>query len=125
MRVQETIVDYHYVKPEHEAMHERLTNWARWVKVRPHGWPTHPMWRKALTSKQWDIAPHVSTPVNTLDAANIEKAVSSLPTKHRDAVRWHYVHSGNPAAMARSLAVSKKGLADLVDAGRTMLQNRL
>jgi len=27
--------------------------------------------------------------------------------------------------MARQLAVSKQGLADLVDAGRTMLKNRL
>ena len=124
MRVQET-VDYCHVQPQHEAIHARLTNWARWVKVRPQGWPTHPMWRKALTSKQWDASPHIPNPVNTLDAVVVEKAVSALPEKHRAAVRWSYVHSGNPVAMARALAVSKQGLADLVDSGRTMLQNRL
>ena len=30
MRVQDT-VDYNHVKPEHEAVHERLSNWARWA----------------------------------------------------------------------------------------------
>ena len=124
MRVQET-VDYCHVKPEHEAIHARLENWARWVRVRPHGWATHPMWRKALTSKQWEVSPAVPVTVNTLDAADMEKAVSALPVKHREAVRWSYVHCGNPLAMARTLAVSKQGLADLVGDGRTMLQNRL
>ncbi len=124
MRVQET-VDYCHVQPQHEAIHERLTNWARWVKVRPQGRPTHPMWRKALTSKQWDASPHIPNPVNTLDAVELEKAVSALPAKHRDAIRWSYVHCGNPLAMARTLGVSKQGLADLVGSGRTMLQNRI
>jgi len=55
----------------------------------------------------------------------MEKAVYALPEKHREAVRWWYVYRRNPAAMARSLGVSKQGLADLVEAGRTMLQNKL
>jgi DNA-directed RNA polymerase specialized sigma24 family protein len=63
--------------------------------------------------------------VDTLDAVLLEKAVSALPEKHRAAVRWSYVHAGNPVAMARALAVSKQGLSDLVGDGRTMLQNRL
>ena len=124
MRVQEA-VDYSHVKPEHEAVHERLSNWARWVRVRPQGWQTHPMWRNSRTSRQWEASPHISTPVDTIDAALIEKAVYALPDKHRDAIRWWYVHAGNPVAMARRLGVSKQGLADLVDSGRTMLQNRL
>ena len=124
MRVQEA-VDYSHVKPEHEAVHERLSNWARWVKVRPHGWQTAPMFRMYQSkARQWH-APVIQTPVDTIDAALIEKAVYALPDKHRDAIRWWYVHAGNPVAMARTLAVSKQGLADLVDAGRTMLQNRL
>jgi len=124
MRVQET-VDYCHVKPEHDAIHQRLENWARWVRVRPHGWATHPMWRKALTSKQWEVSPAVPVTVNTLDAADMEKAVSALPVKHREAVRWSYVYGRDPLAMARTLAVSKQGLADLVDSGRTMLKNRI
>ena len=124
MRVQDT-VDYNHVKPEHEAVHERLSNWARWVRVRPHGWFTHPMFKNFRASKQWEASPHIGTPVDTLDAVLVEKAVSALPEKHRAAVRWSYVHCGNPVGMARTLGVSKQGLADLVDAGRTMLQNRL
>ena len=124
MRVQET-VDYCHVKPEHEAIHQRLENWARWLRPRLSGWHTHPMWRNSRTSRQWEVSPAVPVTVNTLDAADMEKAVSALPVKHRDAIRWSYVHCGNPLAMARTLAVSKQGLADLVDAGRTMLQNRI
>ena len=67
----------------------------------------------------------IGTPADTLDAVLIAKAVSALPEKHRAAVRWSYVHCGNPVAMARTLGVSKQGLADLVDAGRTMLQTGL
>lgn len=124
MRVTET-VDYNYVQAHHEAIDARLRNWSRWVIVRPHGWQTHPMWRNSRTSRQWDVSPHVGVSTDTLDAVLIEKAVAALPEKHRAAVRWSYVHAGNPVAMARTLAVSKQGLADLVDAGRTMLQNRL
>ena len=125
MRVQQTNVDYNHVPERHAAIHARLENWRRWVIVRPNGWQTHPMWRNSRTSRQWEASPHISTPVDTIDAALIEKAVCALPDKHRDAIRWWYVHAGNPVAMARSLAVSKQGLADLVDAGRTMLANRI
>lgn len=124
MRVQEA-VDYNYVPERHTAIHARLENWRRWVIVRPHGWQVAPMFRMFQSkSRQWE-APVIQNPVDTLDAVVVEKAVSALPEKHRAAVRWSYVHAGNPVAMARALAVSKQGLADLVDSGRTMLQNRL
>lgn len=124
MRVQEA-VDYNYVKPEHEAIHARLENWERWVRVRPHGWLTHPMFRMYQSkARQWEV-PVIQNPVNTLDAVLVEKAVYALPEKHREAVRWWYVYRRDPVAMARNLGVSKQGLADLVDSGRTMLGNRL
>ena len=122
MRAQET-VDYNHVKPEHEAVHERLSNWARWVRVRPQGWQTAPMFRLYQSkARQWE-APVIQDPVNALDALAIERAVSALPHKHRAAVRWCYVFQSNPAGAARALAVSKQGLADLVSAGRTMVKN--
>ena len=124
MRVTET-VDYTHVPERHAAIHARLENWRRWVRVRPHGWQTAPMFRMYQSrARQWE-APVIQNPVDTLDAVLMEKAVSALPEKHRAAIRWSYVHAGNPVAMARTLAVSKQGLADLVDAGRTMLQNRI
>lgn len=121
----EVCIDYSHVPERHAAIHARLENWARWVRVRPHGWQTAPMFRMYQSkARQWE-SPVIQNPVDTLDAVLVEKAVSALPEKHRAAVRWSYVHCGNPLAMARSLAVSKQGLADLVTDGRSMLQNRL
>ena len=125
MRVQDTTVDYNHVPERHTAIHARLENWRRWVTVRPNGWQVAPMFRLYQSkSRQWE-APVIQNQVDTLDAVLMEKAVSALPEKHRAAIRWSYVHAGNPVAMARALAVSKQGLADLVDSGRTMLKNRL
>lgn len=118
-------IDYNHIAAHHEAIHARLMNWARWLRVRPHGWFTHPMFRNFRASKQWEASPHISTPVDTLDAALMEKAVYALPEKHRQAVRWWYVYRRDPAAMARNLGVSKQGLAELVEAGRAMLKNRI
>jgi len=124
MRVTE-MVDYCYVSLEHELIHARLVNWERWVRVRPHGWQVAPMFRMYQSkARQWH-APVIQTPVNTLDAAVLEKAVYALPEKHREAIRWWYVYRRDPVGMARLLGVSKQGLADLVNAGRTMLHNRL
>lgn len=125
MRVTE-IVDYTHVQDLHQAIHARLENWRRWVIVRPHGWQVAPMFRMYQSkARQWEASPRIGTPVDTIDAALMEQAVYALPEKHREAVRWWYVYRRNPAAMARSLGVSKQGLADLVEAGRTMLNNRL
>ena len=125
MRVTE-IVDYNHVQDRHQAIHARLENWRRWVIVRPHGWQVAPMFRMYQSkARQWESSPHIGTPVDAIDAALMEQAVYALPEKHREAVRWWYVYRRNPAAMARSLGVSKQGLADLVEAGRTMLQNKL
>lgn len=124
MRVQE-IVDYSRVQDQHKEIHARLENWRRWVTVRPHSWQTAPMFRMYQSkARQWE-APVIQNPVDALDAVLVEKAVGALPEKHRAAVRWSYVFAGNPVAMARNLGVSKQGLADLVDAGRTMLRNRI
>lgn len=117
-------VDYFEVRDSHLAVHARLEAWARWVRVRPHGWQTAPMFRQYRShSWQWET-PDVKAPVNTLEAVAMEKAVSRLPEKHRDAIRWAYVHAGSPGRMCRHLGVSKRGLLDLVHAARTMLVNR-
>ena len=117
-------VDFCYVPQHQEAMHARLGNWARWVRIRPHGWQTHPMWRKSLTSRQWDIEPHISTATDLLDALLIERTVAKLPEKHRDALRWFYVLRADPAGTARRLEVSRAGLMELVCDGRAMVANR-
>lgn len=55
-------------------------------------------------ARQWH-APVIQNPVDTLDALKIERAVSRLPIKNREAIRWCYVFAGNPLGMARRLAV--------------------
>lgn len=122
MRVTE-MVDYCYVSLEHELIHARLLNWARWLRPRLSGWHTHPMWRNSRTSRQWEVSPDISAPVNALDALAIERTVAQMPVKHRDALRWYYVRQGSPVAMARQLGLSKQGLADIVLSARAMLIN--
>ena len=117
-------IDYFLVPDGQLAIHEALSNWARWVRVRPHGWQVSPMFRQYRSHNwQWE-RPTVPDPVNIPEAVDMEKAVSLLPEKHRMAVRWSYVMQGHPARMARELGVSKQGLLDLVNAGRLMLRNR-
>ena len=124
MRVSIESVDYSHVQENHADMHMRLEKWARWVRVTPNAWPISPMFRMFQSkARQWDM-PTIKDPVNTLDALLVERGVAKLPAKHRDAVRWSYVFQGNPVGMARRLAVTKQGLADLVNDGRTMLINR-
>lgn len=118
------LVDFHLVPEHHLGIDAKLQEWARWVKVRPAGWHMSPMFRE-YRSKAWQWhAPEVRTPVNTLQALEIERAVSSLPEKNRSAIRWHYCFPSNPRGMARKLAVSMDGLADLVRVARAMLINR-
>lgn len=82
MRVQKT-VDYNHIPAHNEAIHARLVNWERWVRVRHQGWFTHPMFKNFRASKQWEASPHIGTPVDTIDAALIEKAVYALPPQNR------------------------------------------
>lgn len=119
-------IDYQYIAPEHATIHERLQNWRRWVSVKGLAWTAHPMWRhlkekEALESHERG---EYSIPPNSLDAHDMEKLVALLPEKHRFAIRWWYVYSGNPLKAAKQAAVSKERLAELVKEGRTMLINR-
>jgi DNA-directed RNA polymerase specialized sigma24 family protein len=117
-------VDYFIVQDGHIAIHRRLEAWASWVRVRPHGWQVAPMFRQ-YRSKAWQWErPEPKPSVNIPEAVEMEKAVSMLPEKHREAIRWVYVWRDSPIATARRLAVTKQGLLDLIHAGRTMLVNR-
>jgi DNA-directed RNA polymerase specialized sigma24 family protein len=117
-------VDYFIVRDEHLAIHERLEQWARWVRVRPHGWQVAPMFRQ-YRSKAWQWErPDPKLTTNIPQAVEMEKAVSLLPEKHRAAIRFAYVWCGSPVRICRDLGVSKAGLLELIHAGRAMLKNR-
>lgn len=117
-------VDYQRIAPEHAAIHERLQNWRRWVSGKGASWTAHPMWRH-LKEKEERERGSITLAVDAIDGHQVEKAVYALPEKHRFAIRWWYVFSGNPSAAARHAAVTKERLAELVKEGRTMLCNRL
>lgn len=117
-------VDYHLVADEHLAIHGKLLDWARWVHPRSHGWQTAPMFRQYRSKAfQWHT-PEIKSALNLLECVDMEKAVSQLPEKHREAIRWVYVWCDGPLATARRLGVTKQGLLELIRAGRTMLKNR-
>jgi hypothetical protein len=114
--------DFSHVEFRHERIHERLINWAKWVRP-GFGAMTHPMWRGFKSS---DVFSGVESaiPIDELDAHTVEKGVSALPEKHRFAVRWCYVFRTQPFKAARLVGESQQGLADLIVAGRVMLINR-
>lgn len=116
-------VDFHQVDDTQAAMHHRLENWARYVAFRRMAWQG-PIWRMGRShGRQWH-QPDIRASVDTLDGHAMEKAVSALPEKHRDAIRWHYVFRTTPASAARQIGVTYEVLAALVRSGRSMLINR-
>ena len=120
------MIDLNHIPARHDAIDARLTEWARWVKVRPVSWATAPMFRLYRAPKQWESDLDIRIEINTLDAAEIERAVSFLPDKHRTAIRWAYVFSYIPDARIRAeLGATQEGLARLIHDGRDMLVNRL
>jgi DNA-directed RNA polymerase specialized sigma24 family protein len=72
---------------------------------------------------QWET-PVLKEEMNVLEAVEMEKAVSQLPEKHREAIRFCYVWCNGPQATARRLGVTKQGLLELIQTGRAMLKNR-
>lgn len=115
--------DYHAVRPEHEAIHLSLLNWARLVRVNAIHQAPSPMFQHYRSSEIW--VADTSIPINTLEGWDMEKEVKKLPEKHRAAVRWHYVYTKRPPGkQARLLAVPMSVLHDLVHDGRSMLKNR-
>lgn len=116
--------DAHTVRSEHLAIHDQLLNWARVVRVHAQTMAPPPMFRHYRCDGGWgDDAPAV--PLDLLGGWQMERSVSNLPDKHREAIRWHYVRPWlNPYSQARRLAVTQIGLIDLVHQARAMLKNR-
>lgn len=115
-------IDFHAVRDIHEPIHLRLLNWARVVRVNALMDKPAPMFQHYRSSEVWAEQTR-GIPADLLDGWQMERSVSRLPGKQRDAVRWYYVKPSDPYKQARKLAVSRQGLFDLVDLARTMLKN--
>ena len=119
-------IDLNHVHPRHDGIDRRLNEWSRWVRVRPVSWAVAPMFRLYKAPKQFESDLYVPIAINTLDASEIERAVSFLPPAHRTAIRWCYVFPGVPVGkVQRELGATREALAGLIHDGRTMLVNRL
>jgi DNA-directed RNA polymerase specialized sigma24 family protein len=117
-------VDFFAVSDRHLEIHRRLESWASWVRVRPIGWQVAPMFRQYRSNAwQWE-RPELRVQASIPEAVEMEKAVSLLPEKHRMAIRFAYVFCGSPGRVCRDLGVSKAGLMELIENGRSMLINR-
>lgn len=119
-------IDFHAVRFEHEPIHMRLLNWARWTRSGRGHVGCAPMFRLyRSTEKVYDEAPAI--PVDSLDGHRLEQAVAALPEKHMGAIRWFYVYSECGVSVykaCRALAVRQDTLHQLVNDGRSMLRNR-
>ena len=116
-----------HIAQRHEAVDARLTEWSRWVRVKPQGWSVQPMFRGYQSkARHWDIEPHIPLTINTIAAHEVEKVVSQLPERHRTALRWAYVWPGlHVNAVQRALGVTQDALGALLTDGMDMVANRL
>lgn len=119
-------VDFSYVETRHDKIHYRLEEWNRWVRVGYTRAKSSPMFAQYRSHAwQWEM-PVVSIPIDTNKAHEVEREVSALPYKHRDALRWRYVFWYVPVNQVRKhLGVTREGLHELVVQGRDMLKNRM
>lgn len=118
-------VDFHVIDPLHSKVHERLLNWARWVKVRPDlGWKMAPFWRLIKKERVGEELAIRET-CDILDAEMVEKAIRILPEPNRTAIRWWYVKADNPKKAAQALGLSLSGLSDIISQTRSLLSRSL
>jgi hypothetical protein len=125
-RVTREHIDFSIVPAWQGEMHGRLEDWAQWCRGRnmqdvSPGFGLH-------QSDHWDERQYgaaTRVPIVSADAIEIAKGVALLPERERQAIQWYYQKGAKkPMSKARELAVSIRGLRDLVDAGRQIMINR-
>lgn len=117
-------IDLSLVRPHHEAIHLRLSNWSRWCKGSVGGHRVHPMFREYRNA--YDEPVFVGIPCDTLDAAAVQKVYKDLPEKHRWVLLWWYCKPYIPVTRVRhALALTTPDLYEMVHDSRTMMKNRI
>ena len=114
--------DFNHVDEKHAAIHERLEEWAIWVRPRSASF-VQPMFRQFRSAEGW-FPTEARASVDPLKAQLTEKAVTSLPDDYRASIQWCYVYRTNPRKACKALGVSPNGLVELIRDGRQMLVNR-
>lgn len=121
------MIDLSHIPSRHDAVNIRLEQWGAWVKVTVRPWKTASIWRQYRPPRQYAYETQdIPAPVNTLETWEIEKIVSSLPLKHRDALRYCYVWPFVPVGkVRRELGVTLDALAGLINDSRDMVKSQL
>ena len=103
------MTDIFFVPSDQKAIHQRLDNWARWVKP-GRGCAVSPMFRMAKSnSRQWHM-PEIRPTCDTRDAQHIERVIRKLPETHALLIRWWYVWQYPELKIRRQLNVSRDQL---------------
>lgn len=114
-------LDFHAVRPEHQEIHERLCNWARWATSGGRGSRVLPMFRQYRNGYEEATA---SSSVDSLDAASIERAVVVLPERNRVVLQWAYIRPWVPIlAVRRALGLRHNDLHQALQDARSMMKN--
>lgn len=106
---------------------ERLVNWARWARVRPHYSSCKSLEGRYKAPPTWH-PPEPKIHVDTLDAAVIEKALvnPSFPKKARELIKYSYLYPQiNHMKMCRKLGIKNNDIDGELRMAILMLENRL
>ena len=120
--------DYDTLAPEHKDVHGKLENWGRWVKGgRRLGTACAPMFRLYRSTEAHTAEPLTRNAApDELAGWAVEQAVSVLPERPREALRWYYVTPWvQPFRVTRYLDVALSALPALVHEGRGLLRAAL
>ena len=117
-------VDFSLVPHHQREIDARLANWAKWSYGRA-GATASPMFRLYRSSDAaQQYGAQTAEKVDAIDAQRMQKAITALPAKHRQALSWAYIKRTNPRKAAASLGLTMQELADMVTDARQMLINR-
>ena len=111
--------------PHHQhAIHDRLVNWAMYVKP-GQSVNVSPMFRQCKSNAfQWH-APEYRPTCDTQDGHKVEKAICKLPAMNKDALVWYYLYRFGVLKARKLFGLTEAALDKLVIDSRTMLANRL
>ena len=108
-------------------MENRLINWARWAKVRPHYATCRSLEGKYKAPPTWH-PPEPRIEVDTLDAVVIEKALTNptFPKKSREIIKYSYLTPFiHPMKISRKLGIKNGDIESELRYAINMLENRL
>jgi hypothetical protein len=120
-----------------DAIHERLIEWGRWVRLRPqqgHCASIEHRYRRVIkegdTRTGWgdyftEPPLQLMTPIDEFRALEVEKIMRHLPAKHRLALALHYVDRTPFKRACKRLAIGYLTWDDLLGDAQRMVGNLL